>query len=437
MQTAPRQWARTELLQRLLEAHERSSSFGKPGPWPRDAILRIDRREFPEAFAPDGRELLEALVEVAGELVREGVARTVWVGGGPDARLKEVRLGPREVEAAYQAAAATGFEPLARAFERLGATCRELLAEERVAPWMRDFLERIGEAAGGHSTGPLGMARPTLKRALPELAVALRGAALISLGWNGWERVVSERIFRDSKRLGTVRARAADLLVRADPIWDGVSPDDADQVMEAYGVRRKPGLIRCAGAGTFRVGARSYALEDFAPAAHLPEAWAEAWAEGIGPGVRLVTTIENEYPFLSYVDERGGAAGLALDGELVVYTAGYATPGLLYALGRLAAVAPGARWRHWGDADVGGIRIWWLLRSRLSRPVDWFRTTPAWVGVESEQGQELSEGERSALVRLDQVLATSGVSAAPDVRTALEVIAALRRTGRKVEQERF
>ena len=52
MPTAPRQWARAELLRRLLEAHERSTSFGKPGPWPRDVIVRVDRPEFPEAFAP-------------------------------------------------------------------------------------------------------------------------------------------------------------------------------------------------------------------------------------------------------------------------------------------------------------------------------------------------------------------------------------------------
>jgi hypothetical protein len=341
------------------------------------------------------------------------------------------------VSVAYGAVVAIGFEPLSRAFERLGSTCRELLGEQRITPWMRDFLEATLESAGRHSTGPLGMARPTLKRALPELVVALRGAALVSPGWNGWERVVSERIFRDSKQLGAVRTRVADLLVRADPVWDGISPDDADQVMEAYGVHRKPGLIRCAGAGAFQISGRTYALEDFAPAAHLPEAWAEAWASGIGPGVRLVTTIENEYPFLSYVDERGGAAGLARDGELAVYTAGYATPGLIYALRKLAAAAPGAGWRHWGDADVGGIRIWWLLRSRLSRPIDWFRTTPAWVDREGTQGQELSETERSALVRLDQVLATSDSSSELDVRMAMDLIAALRRAGRKVEQERF
>lgn len=40
-------------------------------------------------------------------------------------------------------------------------------------------------------------------------------------------------------------------------------------MLEVYGVRRKPGLIRCAGAAEVRVGDKIYALEDFAPAAHL------------------------------------------------------------------------------------------------------------------------------------------------------------------------
>src|SRR5262245_53055310 len=158
MQTAPRQWARTELLRRLLEAHERSTSFSRPGPWPRDVIVRLDRDEFPEAFAPDGRELLEALVQAADTLASEGAARVVRAGGGPDAVLKEIRLGAAELAPAYAAGGATGFEPLSSALERLDLACRELLAGdgEAIAPWMRDFLERVAGAAGQCSTEPLG-----------------------------------------------------------------------------------------------------------------------------------------------------------------------------------------------------------------------------------------------------------------------------------------
>ena len=59
---------RREILARLLEIHERSVSFGKPAPWPRDAILKVDSRTFPEAFAADGREARAALLAAVGEL---------------------------------------------------------------------------------------------------------------------------------------------------------------------------------------------------------------------------------------------------------------------------------------------------------------------------------------------------------------------------------
>jgi len=41
--------------------------------------------------------------------------------------------------------------------------------------------------------------------------------------------------------------------------------EEAGELLEAYGVRRKPGLIRCAGAASLRVGSAIYHLEDFSP----------------------------------------------------------------------------------------------------------------------------------------------------------------------------
>src|SRR5207249_1580578 len=131
----------SELLVRLLEKYERSAAFGQPGPWRQDVIVRLDAREFPAAFEPEGRE----------------------------------------------------------------------------AP------------------------------------ADLRAAVALAPGASGWERVISERIFGQSKRLAAVRALVLEILLRADPRWDGVSRDDAGDVLEAYGVRRKAGLIRCAGRGTMEV----------------------------------------------------------------------------------------------------------------------------------------------------------------------------------------
>jgi hypothetical protein len=433
-----RQQSRSELLSRLLEAHERSKSFGKPGPWPRDVIVRLDAENFPEAFGPEGRETLDAFRAGAEALERDGALRIVRDRGPLAGVPKELRLGPNEVEQAYAYAEPLGFEPLSRVFGRFEKACKDLACSTPAAPdWMIAHLEAAAAAAENFDATPFGASRAVLKKTANERLGALKGAWGVSHGWNGWERVVSERIFRDSKRLGALRSLVIDILVRADPEWAGVAPDETEQVLEAYGVRRKPGLIRCAGAGTLIISGRPVLLSDFVPTAHLPEAWTEAWVDAVAPSLRTVTLVENEFPFLSYVEEAGGAAALGERGELVVYVAGFPTPGLVDALSSLSARAPSSAWRHWGDADVGGVRIWWHLRTRLSRPLEWYRSTLEWLEAESPGGPLLTPKELGALEQLSEKIAASSLRGAPDVLNVQTLIGALRRLGRRVEQERY
>lgn len=434
--------AKRRLLERLLEAHERSQSHGKPAPWPRDVILAFDAREFPEAFGTEGREELAALKLAAGELERAGAVRLVRHGGFAQGELREVRLGPAEVEAAYRLAETEGFEPLRRALDAVGEHARALStgpAETALPGWMACFLEQLAAALPGADTSPLGMQRPRFKREWRDVVDALTAVVALSRGVSGWERLVREQVLGHSKRLAAVRPLVAQLLVRADPQWEGIELEEGLDVLEAYGVRRKPGLLRCAGCAELRIGERAYRLEDFVPVAHLPEGWSDAWVEGLDrAGVRQVTTIENEFPFLSYVEEAGGPAGLGRRGEVAVYTAGFPAPSLVATLRRLAERRAALGFRHWGDADVGGLSIWWLLRGKLGRPVELFRTTAEWLrGEVARGGSRLSAAEQKALRRMREQLAGSPVGGESDVGTALRLIEALESTGVKVEQERY
>lgn len=371
-------------------------------------------------------------------LVAAGAARIVEDRGPLAGIPKEIRVGAAEIERAYSCAQGFGFVRLSLAFERVVKLCDELTASATAEPaWMRGFVAETRRAAEQFDSSPLGASRPVFKKSVAERLAALRGAWGVSRGWDAWERVVSERIFRDSKRLGTLRALVIELLVRADPEWNGVPPDEPDQVLEAYGVRRKPGLIRCAGSGSLRLNGRTYELVDFEPTAHLPDAWSHAWVEAVADGLRDVTLIENEFPFLSYVEQSGGTRALGSRGELVVYVAGFPTPGLVEALRMLSARAPETRWRHWGDADVGGVRIWWFLRKRLGRPLEWFRSTATWLEGVGAGGIEMSAKELGALDQLATTIRASAVSDADDVRSLLAFIETLRRIGRRVEQERY
>jgi hypothetical protein len=307
--------------------------------------------------------------------------------------------------------------------------------------WMASFLARVEEGAAAADLSALGMARDRFKRERLDVQDALTACQALANGDSkGWERMVSERLFGDSKRLGAIRTRVVDLLIRADPRWDGIGPGDASELLEAYSVRRKPAVLHCAGRAALHVGGREYQLEDFQPTAHLPGEWAAAWIEALSsPAIACITTIENEFPFLAYVEDAGGPAGLGSRGEIAVYTAGFPTPVLADSLAAVARRDPTKQFRHWGDADAGGLRIWWLLRTRLDRPVALVRTTADWVrGAAGEGGgAPLESSDRAALRRLRTQLTTGPCAAADDVRNALAVLDALLTFGVKLEQERY
>lgn len=425
-----------ELLSRLLQAHERSVSYGRPGPWPRDVILKLNPKTFPDAFAPDGRERRAAIVAAAKELESWGCIRIVCHTRGPLlGEPEELRLGPGNVDIAFEKAKQMGFEPLALGLTELSRHAQDLAKE---APqWMVDFLEKLIHGAQKAQLSTIGMGRERFKREWRHVLAALTAATALARGVPpNWERVISERIFRDSKLLGRIRSHVVAILISADPRWQGVPVEEAIDLLEVYGVRRKPGLIRCAGKAILNLDHRMYNLEDFIPVAHIPEAWGNAWVNGVlRSNAKVITTIENEYPFLSYVEDAGGPLGLAARDELVLFTSGFPTPALVSVLSRLNEAGRNLVFQHWGDADVGGLRIWWFLRQRLQRPIQFLRTTAEWVESEAAKGgKRLSGLERAALRRLNAEL---GEITDSDACTAREVIKALLEHGRKIEQERF
>jgi hypothetical protein len=435
--------AREDLLTRLLGQYESSVSFGRPAPWPREMIVKFTDKAFPLAFSPDGADAREAVIAAARSLAAEGALRVVPIKGRTAADPAEFRLGAAEVDAAYAAAQAYGFRPLRDALQALSDTARAL-HDAPVRPgtpeppeWLA--LELAFLAAGGveRALTSFGIAdRTRVKHEGREWCDAVRAAAALAPGVDAWERHLSERLFGDTKRLAALRARVVTILRAWDPRWRGVEMDGAEatgeggaalapggsDLLEHYGLRRRPPMLVCAGGLAFGrptpaataddVAAaveRPYALADFAPVATLPEGLALALAAAAAGDrtLRTITTIENEYAFLAYVEQEGGPAALGARGELAIYTGGFPAPLVMRVLGNIAdgrrewPRAPVA-FQHWGDADVGGIRIWWMLRTRLAHPVRLLRTTAAWVEASATThiARPLTPTERRALAGL-------------------------------------
>ncbi|HYO60161.1 Wadjet anti-phage system protein JetD domain-containing protein [Archangium sp.] len=428
-----------ELLTRLLDAYEKSAMYRRDAPWPRQVRVRLGSSTFPDAFAPDGREWLAELRAAADDLEREGAVAVIRSKGGfyESPEPKEVRLGPEHVTRAYALARSVSYEPLEVSLKAL-STHAEALSARTAVPWVRSFLSEVSLGLARGEGAPLVGSRERLKHEWRDWHDALTAMVALAGGEHGWERVVSERLFTDSKRLGSIRGQVAGLMARVDPRFAETAPEEPQEVLEAYGIRRRPGLLRCSGCAEMHVGGRLYRLEDFSPSAHLPEAWAEAWISSVVEArVDVLTTVENEYPFLAYIEEAGGPCALGERRELVVYTGGFPTPVLSAALGRIAVRRPDLRFRHWGDADTGGVQIWWHLRRALGRELELFRTTPGWVEQHQERAQQLTAAERSKLKRLGRALHGSAEATSADVLAAGRLIEVLLSLGIKVEQERY
>jgi hypothetical protein len=78
----------------------------------------------------------------------------------------------------------------------------------------------------------------------------------------------------------------------------------------------------------------------------------------VGP-VRAILTIENFASFNRHVYE------VDQDDVVVIYTGGFPSPPILRALGHLLSQMKAPFLWHWGDIDVGGIRIMRNIEERL------------------------------------------------------------------------
>jgi hypothetical protein len=125
-------------------------------------------------------------------------------------------------------------------------------------------------------------------------------------------------------------------------------------------------------------------------------------------------------------------------GEVAVYTAGFPSPVLVESLAAIARRDPTKRFQHWGDADAGGLRIWWLLRTRLERPIPLVRTTAAWVRqAAGPRATPLEPSDLAALRRLRGQLTSAFCATDQDVQDAVALVDTLLVLGVKVEQERY
>jgi hypothetical protein len=160
-------------------------------------------------------------------------------------------------------------------------------------------------------------------------------------------RRFSVRLLGDSKAVESMLGRLGGLL-RRNPEWSQWE-DDAD-LFRALGLEKFPPPLFIKGPLALDYGGTQWDLTPLRPYVALsPETVAD-----IRPTtpVPYLLSIENLASFQRHIRE-------VQDWGVVIYTAGFPAPALVQVLGELDRHLPGScPFYHWGDRDVGGLRIY-------------------------------------------------------------------------------
>ena len=360
------------LARKAVFLWERSRNF-TPGPVSHPVRVRLSEHHFPTAWRAGGEWEREDIIECIRWLESRGVARVTQSSRGGFATPVSVLLLPEAIEDAY--ALLGGHSRRYHGGELLG------VLEEAAADatgWWREYLEVAAAEVANGQFGRLGH-RAYENESYDYVRDALRVIPALLRGTPFEERTFSAAVLKNSKRFNQVRKRVRQILLRADPYWAGRAVPSDRVLFGHYGERFKPPMTSIAAA----LNMPSIAcLARFEPYAVLPDAVLLEFGIGIGDGTAFtalgmldritLTTIENEWVFLRYLEEPDVGQRVRAGEEIVLYTAGAPSAGVLRFI-RAARARIGLR--HWGDCDVYGLRFG-LTLCAAAKGGELFRSAP-------------------------------------------------------------
>ena len=131
-----------------------------------------------------------------------------------------------------------------------------------------------------------------------------------------------------------------------------------------------------------------------------------------------MVTVENSTSFSEFITAKPAST-------LAIYTGGFAGPAVVGMLSKIRTGRPELPFFHWGDLDVGGLRILAHLRKNLGE-VEPLAMNVAVCDLYLGRSQPLNANEREGLMQL---------RAESLLVDCVELIDHLLKTDRKVEQE--
>jgi hypothetical protein len=358
-----RDWQRW-FLQQLLEKYERSKAFRESGEGQRKIRLDFSQKALPDYHFGDYQDKAE-IKAAAENLDKIGLVSLEWVKGEAGNLIKDVALNLDKLAEAYRVAGVRSKD------DEIGQFLAEISN-------LKQPLEILGleNAAAGWQKKAEG--KKQLDAMLPR-DEAVRSACLVALGNIAGlgndtdERMFSLQCYGNSKLFsGSIKAGVARILRQSTRFPPEEDESDAE-TFERFGILEGGSDFRLA--GPIWVGLGDGVL-DFSPArgglALSPDDVKEAVVANIAADNLL--SVENLAVFREIL-RRG-----LQEKTILVYSGGFYSQRKLGFLRRIReamlAKNPQARFFHWGDIDLGGLRILLHLKNAAIPELRPFRMSP-------------------------------------------------------------
>ncbi|MCP3776367.1 DUF2220 domain-containing protein [Paenibacillus sp. MZ04-78.2] len=340
-----------DLLTLLLDKYEQSQSFATGTPGKVRPQLVIGKSPFVRDYN-DEMDFRKRhwMNETLLELERLDVVELARAKYRPD-EIEKVYLQWDAVEEAYRI---SGRTPLRAKLEQM----RTFLVPLSDHPWrwVQEWRKEADDALAQGKTARLdpddAQGTADLVRALNELP--LLGGRAVPI------RIFSQQLFRDTKHLERQTLKRLIALAKQ---ASGEQRETEEEWLDWLGLTRNPQSVSLCGPLVFRTRDGKQADTDAFPGGlGLSGETIDAMTHIFMPA-RYILTIENWTSYHQYLEQPSVRAGEVL----VIYTGGYPHRVLQSFLGKLSQVISEAanppELLHWGDIDLGGIRIFEWLRT--------------------------------------------------------------------------
>lgn len=340
------------LLQELLGKYERSGGFLGGGE--AQFTTRAKRPQLSLQVAPFGGDYgdemdfrkKEWMNETVTELERHGVVALAWQRYREGQDVAKVYLVPEAVQKAYALADVT---PKNEKTERMLRLLKPL--EEHPWEWVRSWFEKVAAALSSRKSGGLDLDDPQGAVDLTSVISALPG-----LDADMPKRLFSLSLFGDTKHFERhVESRLLSLLRQH--FSEDMERDE--ELLESVGIVQNPAFVYVCGPLRLIVNDQATETGTLPGGIALSQETVRRIVRMEIAGATRIVTIENLTSYHQWITRHGDRQDL-----LTVYTGGFPSRTVQQFFAKLskAALLADIPVFHWGDMDVGGIRIFEYMR---------------------------------------------------------------------------